>query len=483
MSAMLEPHHSDKSVRSEQDADCVSFAEKDLETASGSAWHLRAENDVSSEAIEQAIGGPSLLAQVLAGRGIRADNAHAFLNPSLKTDLPDPLILKDMDRAIDRLASAVHAGETIGVFGDYDVDGTTSSAILRKYFDWVGVRSHVRLPDRQLDGYGPNLSAFEFLKGEGASIVITVDCGANAPEVVAAGKNLGLDIIVVDHHQMEGSGPEAADAIVNPCREDDVSGLNGFSASGLVFLLVVGLNRKLRQDGYFADRDEPDLKGLLDLAALGLVCDVMPLTGAVRTIVAQGLKVLSARKDGPGNRGLLALCDAAGAKTPYSGYTFGFQLGPRINAAGRISHADLAFELLTTDDDLRRESLADQLHSINAERQAIEANVQAEAVAIVNRDRLSDDAPIVVAADGWHPGVLGIVAGRLKEKYGRPCVVIGIDEDGTGKGSGRSVSGVDLGKAIRDCYTNGILVAGGGHAMAAGLTISATNIDQFREVL
>lgn len=454
-----------------------------LAPASGVPWRLKPADAGLADDIAKVAGVSPLLARILAGRDVGAEDAGAYLNPSLKRDLPDPSLLKDMDAAVDRLAAAVSAGETIGVFGDYDVDGTTATAILKTYFDWIEAGLIAHLPDRMTEGYGPSAAAFESLKERGAKLIVTVDCGAAADGAVAAAADLGIDVIVVDHHQVAGRGPEKALAVVNPHRADDRSRLTDMSAAGLAFLLVVALNRRLRTDGFFETRREPDIRGLLDLAALGLVCDVMPMTGLARTIVAQGLKVLSAGADGPANKGLLALAEAAGAKAPYDSYALGFQLGPRINAAGRIGHADIAYGLLTTEDSEKRRALADRLHTLNAARQDIEASVQADAIARIERDRLHNGAVIVVAGEGWHPGVVGIVAGRLKDRYGKPTIVIGVDDQGLGKGSGRSVSGVDLGAAVAGARRDGQLISGGGHAMAAGLTLTSDQLAAFADRL
>jgi single-stranded-DNA-specific exonuclease len=397
--------------------------------------------------------------------------------------MPDPFVLKDMDRAAERLARAVVDGETVGIFGDYDVDGTTAAAILKLYFDAVGARSLIYLPDRIAEGYGPSIEAFRQLIAEGAGVIVTVDCGATAHEPIEQAAADGADIVVFDHHLMSGPPPSGAAAVVNPNRQDDISGLGGLSAAGVAFMAAVALNRALREAGHFRDRPEPNLIGLLDLAALGLVCDVMPITGLTRVMVAQGLKVLGGNVGGGGgNPGLKALGERAGMKGPPSAYHLGFLIGPRINAAGRIGHARLAFELMTTSDAARRADLAERLHIMNAERQEIEADVQAGALRDIEIHQRHADDVIVTAGAGWHPGVIGIVAGRLKEIYDRPVIVIGVDGD-VGKGSGRSIAGVDLGAAINAAKSEGLLIAGGGHAMAAGLTIDAGRIDALRRLL
>lgn len=446
--------------------------------ASGRRWVLRDADPAGALAIEEATGTPPEIARLLSARGVIAANATEFLNPSLKRALPDPSTLADMDRAAERLAAAIIAGETCGVFGDYDVDGTSGAAILRLYFNAVGAKLEVYLPDRLLEGYGPTIEAFRVLKGKGARLIVTVDCGAAAHQAIAEAAAEGLEIVVLDHHQMDGPPPTGAYATVNPNRADDHSGLTLLSAAGVVFMAIVALNRTLRARGFFAARKEPDLRSFLDLTALGLVCDVMPMTGLARVLTAQGLKVLT----GNGNPGLKALGRKAGMKGAATAFDLGFLLGPRINAAGRIGHARLAFDLLTTDDISLREALAEKLHVMNAERQAIERAVQDEAIQLVERRRLHERAVIVAAGEGWHPGVVGIVAGRLKDRYQRPAIVAGV-EAGLAKGSARSISGVDIGAAIRAARGAGILLAGGGHAMAAGLTAEAGKLADLGDFL
>ncbi|MEX6634083.1 single-stranded-DNA-specific exonuclease RecJ [Hyphococcus lacteus] len=446
--------------------------------ASGRKWQLREADMRAAVTIAQQCGLDPVLSRILVARGVNADQVERYLAPSLRNELPDPFVLKDMDRATERLMTAVTKGETVGIFGDYDVDGTTASSILRLYFDEIGASSLVYLPDRISEGYGPSVEAFKQLKTDGADLIVTVDCGATAHEPIEQAAHDGVDIVVFDHHLMNGPPPDGASAVVNPNRPDDISGLGNLSAAGVAFMAVVALNRALREGGYFKDRQEPKLLRFLDLTALGLVCDVMEITGLTRVLVAQGLKVLG----GDGNPGLLALGKQAGMKGPPSTYHMGFLIGPRINAAGRIGHARLAYELMTTADPVRRGQLAERLHLMNAERQEIEADVQAQAQRDIEINQRHADDVIVTAGEGWHPGVIGIVAGRLKEIYDRPVIVIGIDGD-VGKGSGRSITGVDLGAAIGAAREGALLVAGGGHSMAAGLTIDREKIGAFRRYL
>ncbi len=446
--------------------------------ASGRRWRLRAADARATAAMAQHETIGPLLARVLAARGVRHDDADAYLHPTLRSALPDPYTLADMERGARRIADAILAGEQVGLFGDYDVDGTSAAAILKLYFDAVRAPLDVYLPDRMTEGYGPSIAAFRTLKERGARVIVTVDCGASAHEPVEQAAAEGVDVVVIDHHLMDGPPPRGATATINPNRTDDGSGLTDLSAAGLAFMTAIAVNRLLREAGRFANHPEPDLFGLLDLAALGLVCDVMPMTGLARILTAQGLKVLGMG----GNPGLAALGARAGMKGPPSTYDLGFLLGPRINAAGRIGHARLAFELLTTRDQERRAFLVEKLHVMNAERQAIEAQVQEAAIRAVNEGGHDGDDIIIAAGEGWHPGVVGIVAGRLKDIYDRPSIVIGVDGD-TGKGSGRSIAGVDLGAAIGAAKNDGLLIAGGGHAMAAGLTIAPDKIDTLRQRL
>lgn len=445
------------------------------ESASGRPWALRSANARDVSTMVQSLDLDPQLARILSARGVAPEDAASYLAPKLRTSLPDPFILKDMQQAAERLADAVVNNETIGVFGDYDVDGVTASALLHRYFDAIGVKIPVYLPDRITEGYGPTADAFRSLMSDGAKIIVTVDCGASAHEAINEVAAEGVEFIVLDHHLMSGPAPAGALATVNPNRPDDISGLNNLSAAGVAYVAAVALNRQLREKGFFKSRNEPNLLSLLDLAALGLVCDVMEMRGTTRVLVSQGLRILDAGE----NIGLAALGKQAGAKRPASPYHFGFLLGPRINAAGRIGHARLAFELLTTKDPQRANQLAEKLHTMNAERQAIEAAVQQEALQQIERENLDKDEIIIAAGEGWHPGVIGIVAGRIKEKFEKPTIVIGV-ENSVGKGSGRSITGVDLGSAIAAAKEEGMLIAGGGHAMAAGLTISESAIPEFR---
>ncbi|MGH6989436.1 MAG: single-stranded-DNA-specific exonuclease RecJ [Stellaceae bacterium] len=441
----------------------------------GLRWRPRGGDDRLGLTLAQRQGVPELIGRILAARGIGIEEADAFLHPTLRRMLPDPLRLKDMDRAVARLVHAVEADETIAIFGDYDVDGATSAALLRRYLAAVGARTLIYIPDRQREGYGPNAPALMALQGQGARVVVTVDCGATAHAPLAAAARAGLDVIVVDHHVGEPALPEAL-AIINPNRLDEAGSLGMLAAVGVAFLLVVGLNRALREHGRFKDRVEPDLLDLLDLVALGTICDVVPLIGPNRALVTQGLKVLGRRC----NPGLAALADVAGLDERLDAYHAGFMLGPRVNAGGRVGEAGLGARLLATDDAAEARELAGRLDVFNRERREIEAQVLDEAVALA--DRAADGAVILVAAEGWHPGVIGIVAGRLKDRYHRPALVVAW-EGGIGKGSGRSVPGLPLGPAVIAARQAGLLLGGGGHAMAAGFSLTRDRVQDFSDFL
>jgi single-stranded-DNA-specific exonuclease len=443
----------------------------------GRRWLTRDADDRSALALAQRLDLPEVVGRILAARDVGIDDAEAFLNPTLRASLPDPDSLKGMAEAVERLASAIMQGERIAVFGDYDVDGATSSALLRRYFSAVGSDIDIYIPDRRREGYGPNAEAMLGLREKGASVVVTVDCGTGAHEALAAAADAGLDVIVVDHHVAEAKLPPAV-AIINPNRLDE-SGMHGeLAAVGVAFLLLIGLNRALRGAGWFDRVDEPDLLGWLDLVALGTICDVAPLTGINRALVTQGLKVMSRR----GNPGLKALADIAGISEVPGAYHAGFVLGPRVNAGGRVGQSDLGARLLSTGDAVEAADLAGRLDEFNRERQTIEAAVLDDAL-----ERLGSApegiGPLVFAAgDGWHPGVIGIVASRLKERFNRPACVVALDGD-TGLGSGRSVRGVDLGATVIAARQAGILSKGGGHAMAAGFSVARGRLDDLRAFL
>lgn len=448
----------------------------------GRRWEERGGDLRAGLALAQRFDLPELLGRTLAARGVGLDEAEAFLAPSLRESLPDPAHLRDMDRAVARIVAALEAGEKIAVFGDYDVDGATSSALLERFFAAAGAPLRVYIPDRLAEGYGPNGPALRRLRNDGVALVITVDCGATAFDPLAEAAEAGLDVVVVDHHASEAELPRAA-AVVNPNRQDETTPHRQLAAVGVAFLLVVALNRALREAGWYrrAGRPEPDLRLWLDLVALGTVCDVVPLVGLNRVYVAQGLKVLAGRR----NRGLAALADAAGFDRRPDTYMAGFVLGPRINAGGRVGQADLGARLLATEAPETARDLAARLDALNGERREIEQAVldQALAQAEARRDSGEGFGGLVMAAgEGWHPGVIGIVAGRLKERFNLPALVVALEE-GVGKGSARSVPGVDLGAAVLAARREGLLVNGGGHPMAAGLTVAAGHLEDLRAFL
>ncbi|MDG6079647.1 single-stranded-DNA-specific exonuclease RecJ [Erythrobacter litoralis] len=444
----------------------------------GKAWRWRGGN---MELGGGSLGnGDAIVRQLLLSRGVAEADLARNLAPTLRDFLPDPSEFNDMDAAADRLAQAVLSREKITIYGDYDVDGATSSALLIRLLRDLGVSADYYIPDRLLEGYGPSGEALVRLAEQGCSLIVTVDCGAMAHDALKQAREAGVDVIVVDHHKCAPDLPEAA-ALVNPNRldENDLAAAHGhLAAVGVAFLLAIALVRVLRQRGYFTDREEPNLMVLLDLVALGTVADVAALHGLNRAFVAQGLKVM-ARRD---NIGMAALIDASRLKRAPICSDLGFALGPRINAGGRVGESTLGVRLLTTQDAEEARAIAAQLSTLNEDRRAIEAEVQAAA-----EDQLAGQhnrAVHVLAGSGWHPGVIGIVAGRIKEKTGKPSLVVALDaESGQGKGSGRSIAGVDLGAAIIRAREDGMLVAGGGHAMAAGLTVAADKLEAFGDWL
>lgn len=445
----------------------------------GRAWRWRGGNmDLSNS---HASLDHDLVTQLLLARGVAHDDVERHRNPSLRAFLPDPSAFRDMDQAAERLAQAVVTGEALTVYGDYDVDGATSAALLIRLLRMLGHPARYYIPDRLLEGYGPSGEALVRLGQEGSSLIVTVDCGAMAFEALEMAHAAGIDVIVVDHHKCAAELPRAM-ALVNPNRldEDDLAAAHGhLAAVGVAFLLAIATVRVLRQRGFFDARPEPDLFSLLDLVALGTVADVAALHGLNRALVAQGLKVMARRE----NIGMAALIDASRLSRAPTCSDLGFALGPRINAGGRVGEATLGVRLLTTEDPEEARAIAAQLSQLNEERRAIEAAVQEAAEAQLETQH--NRAVVLLAGAGWHPGVIGIVAGRIKEKSGRPAIVIALDADehGHGKGSGRSIAGVDLGAAIIAAREAGLLVAGGGHAMAAGLTIAPDRLSALAEFL
>src|SRR3954463_1476996 len=450
----------------------------------GRAWRDRLDERGAARALaitQRHDDVPELLARILAGRGIEVDAVTSFLDPTVRALMPDPDSLADMRTAAVRLADGIMRGETIAILGDYDVDGATSAAVLGRYLLHCGVRPIIHIPDRLFEGYGPNAEAIRSLAARGAALLVAVDCGTTSHEPMLEARKLGLDVVVIDHHQADELLP-AALAVVNPNRLDDLSQLGHLAAVGLVFMTVVAVNRELRARGFWsAARPEPDLLGFLDLVALGTVADVVPLKGLNRAFVSKGLLALR-RRD---NVGLTALMDIARLGGPPEPFHLGFLLGPRINAGGRIGRARPGSLLLRTDDPIEAGRIAAELDRLNGERRAMEVamleEAQAEASAALGIEEKG--AVVVTAAANWHPGVVGLLAARLKERFNRPAFAIALEPGGIGTGSGRSIFGVDLGKTVRNAVTEGLLLKGGGHAMAAGITVKRDALAAFRAFL
>lgn len=432
--------------------------------------------------IAQKTGTVDLVARILAGRDISADEAAGFLNPTIKDLMPDPYVMQDMEPAAERLAAAIKAGEKVAIFGDYDVDGATSSAVLYRFLTHFGVEARIYIPDRIIEGYGPNPTAIGTLIDEGAELIVTVDCGVTSFDALETAKERGIDVVVLDHHQVGDELPFAV-AIVNANRHDDTSGLGHMAAVGTTFMTVVATHRLMRDMAEYSDSAKSlNLLNLLDLVALGTVCDVVPLKTLNRAFVTKGL--IAARK--LGNVGLAALSQVARVEGPLAAYHLGFLLGPRINAGGRVGDASLGARLLTMDDAYAAEEVAQRLDVLNTERQAYEklmleqADAQAYAEVGADSDISGGPSLVITSGDDWHPGVLGIVASRLKDRYRRPAFALAFDKNGKGTGSGRSISGVDLGGAVREAVAQGVLEKGGGHAMAAGLTVAKDKLGDLR---
>jgi single-stranded-DNA-specific exonuclease len=447
----------------------------------GRAWRERAHDPELVRRHQLNLGLSEPLARALAARGVGLDQGRDYLNPKLKALFPDPSCFTDMDKAAGILVDALERKRAVAVFADYDVDGASSAAQLVRWFRAMGHEISIYVPDRVTEGYGPSPAAFRQLQASGADLVVTVDCGAAAQDALACAAEIGLDVVVIDHHLMRGDEIPKVAALVNPNRPDCLSGQGHLAAAGVTFVLLTAMNREARRRGLFGERPEPDLRQWLDLAAMGAICDVTQLIGFNRALAAQGLKVMSGWR----NPGLKALLEVAKSQGPASVFHVGFVLGPRINAGGRIGRSDLGARLLSTDDPEEAKALAEELDGLNASRKEVEREVTEAAVLMIDRQSNQADAPVlVVAADGWHPGVIGIVAGRLRERYRKPTLVIGVDRAANvGKGSGRSQPGVNLGRAIQAAYEEGLLLAGGGHAMAAGLSVRPDTIPELREFL
>ncbi|MDP3852669.1 single-stranded-DNA-specific exonuclease RecJ [Phenylobacterium sp.] len=446
----------------------------------GRLWRERPADPETVRRHQLGLGLSEPLARALASRGIGPDAGADYLNPTLKALFPDPSTFLDMDRAAEILVDALVSDRPMTIFADYDVDGASSAAQLVRWFRTLGKELPIYVPDRMTEGYGPSPAAFKRIRDSGAELVVTVDCGAAAYEALAHAEEIGLDVVVIDHHLMRDEIPKVA-ALVNPNRPGCTSGQGVLAAAGVAFVLLAALNREARKRGLFETTPEPDLRQWLDLAALGAICDVTQLTGFNRALTTQGLKVMSSWK----NPGLKALLEVAKGSGPAGVFHAGFILGPRINAGGRIGRSDLGARLLSTDDPVEAAELAAELDALNASRKEVEREIFEQAIQIVDRESNQDDAALTfVAADGWHPGVIGIVASRLRERYRKPALVIGVDRAANiGKGSGRSQTGVNLGRAVQAAFDEGLLLAGGGHAMAAGLSVRPDTIPELRAFL
>jgi len=444
----------------------------------GRRWRTRESDLALTEAFRRRFSLPEIAARLMAARGVTLEDGEAFLNPTLKTHFPDPSSFMEMDEAARVIEDAIVSGRKCAVLADYDVDGGSSGAQLVRYFRARGRELMIYVPDRMKEGYGPSIIAFERLKAAGVELVITVDCGAAAEGPLNAAADLGVDVVVLDHHLMSGPPPKAR-AVVNPNRQDDRSGQGHLTAAGVVLVTMAAVNREARRRGSIGSNNLPDLMQMLDLAAIGTVCDVAPLTGFNRAIVAQGLKVLRNGK----NIGMVALAENAGRKGCATVYDFGFILGPRINAGGRVGDASLATRLLSTEDEDEARELASTLEALNQERRAREAEMlaEAEAAAIAEAEKRS---VIIVGSHTWHPGVIGIAAGRLKDRLLKPTIVLGgVSEHEPAKGSGRSTPGVNLGAAVAAAKEAGLLINGGGHAAAAGLTVEWDRVEALKDFL
>ncbi|TIR01077.1 single-stranded-DNA-specific exonuclease RecJ [Mesorhizobium sp.] len=447
------------------------------QSATGVSWEhrLTERQDMAALAIAQGHGVPDIVARVLAGRGVTVEQTERFLDPTIRELLPNPASLTDMEKAAARIADAVVAGERVAIFGDYDVDGAASSALLKRFLAHFSVPSEIYIPDRIFEGYGPNPEAMRELISRGAKLIVTVDCGTNSAVSIEAAKEAGADVVVLDHHQVGGPLP-AADAVVNPNREDDLSGQGHLCAAGVVFLCLVQTAKVLRER--LPNVAPVDLLSLLDLAALATVCDVVPLTGVNRAFVVKGLQVARQQK----NEGLAALARVSRIGEPINTFHLAYLIGPRINAGGRIGDAALGSRLLATEDPVEAASIAETLDRLNQERQQMELEMLAQARAEADAELAGGTGPgiVVTASNSWHPGIVGLLASRLKEHARRPAFAIAFNANGIGTGSGRSVSGFDLGRLVREAAQAGLIAKGGGHGMAAGITVERAKLGALR---
>ncbi len=448
-------------------------------SVSGRRWIDRLDPAATrmAGAIAQQTELPEILARIIAGRGVSVEDASTFVSPTIRDLMPDPSTLAGMDALAERLATAIESRQCIGLFGDYDVDGACSVALMIRYLRALGITVHSHIPDRIFEGYGPNNAAMESLVAQGAELILTLDCGTASFDPIAHARNLGVDVLVIDHHLAPDALPEAT-ALVNPNRRDDISGLGYLCATGVAFMVLVAVNRVLRQRSHTG---LPDLMAMLDLVAMATVCDVVPLQGLNRAFVLRGLDVMRSGA----NIGLSSLSLAARISGPPNAYHFGYVLGPRINAGGRIGDAALGARLLSTEDEHEALTIAQRLDELNAERQRIEIAAVEQAVAAAEMEIGDGPGPavLITGSTDWHQGVVGLVAARLKERFERPAFAIALGADGGGTGSGRSIPRVDLGAAVVDAVNAGIIKKGGGHAMAAGITLGPGELGPFRAYL
>lgn len=464
-----------KDVAMTNDKEQRAFLEVEA-SVSGQRWRERlspADANIAL-AISQTHDVAELISRVLAARGISVEETPSFLNPTIRDLLPDPSTFTDMSKAATRIVEAIDKKQRVAIFGDYDVDGASSSALLSRFLDHFDVPHEIYIPDRIFEGYGPNPAAIKELADKGAKLIVTVDCGATSFEALEEASSIGVDVVVLDHHQMSEKLPPCI-ALVNPNRQDDMSGQGHLCAAGVVFMALVAVTKNLREAGVTS---LPNLLDWLDLVALATICDVVPLQGVNRAFVVKGIQIMHGRR----NPGLVALANAARLDGPIEPYHLGFILGPRINAGGRIGDAALGARLLSSDDPHECSEISQQLEMLNKERQAAEAKMLEEAIAEAEAEIGDQDGPAVLITenDAWHPGIVGLLASRLKDRFKRPAFAIAFDGMGKGSGSGRSISGVDLGAAVRAAVEEGILEKGGGHAMAAGLTVKRDKLADLR---
>ena len=449
---------------------------KDFYSLTNKKWSLKKYNEKDVDYITQSYDVSPLVAKLLSIRNVNYQDIQSYIKPSLKNSIPDPSTLTDMDTACERLFKAIFDEERISIFGDYDVDGSTSTSILVNYFKQISINLDFHIPDRFTEGYGPSINSFSKFKSKNTNVIITVDCGTMAHSEIAFANQKGMDVIVLDHHLPEINLPEAK-AIINPNRIDDISGLNYLAAVGVTFMLIVGLNRKLRNEGWFEKKliKEPNLIELLDLVALGTICDAVPLKGINRILVSKGIDVIHKRL----NPGLNSLIEVSKIKSKVSVYDLGFKIGPRINAGGRLGYSSFGTELLTESDKQKIHTLSKNLDKFNTERRTIESYVLDQAMAQVDEEKLKNNL-LIVAGEDWHEGVIGIIASRLKEKFNKPTIVFAVN-NGVAKGSGRSIKGIDIGQLVVAAVQCNLAEKGGGHTMAAGLTVKSEMIPQLSD--